>query len=81
MSKRRLQVVLGEDEYREIERIARAQRLTVSAWVRRVLRRAGRQEPVVAADRKLAVVRAAVRHAYPTADIEQLLAEIERVAT
>jgi hypothetical protein len=78
MSKRRLQVVLGEDEYREIERIARAQRLTVSAWVRRVLRRAGRSEPVVAADRKLAAVRAAARHDFPTADIEQLLAEIER---
>jgi hypothetical protein len=78
MSKRRLQVVLSEDEYLEIERIARSQRLTVSAWVRRSLRRAGRDEPELAADRKLAAVRAAARHEFPTADIDRMLEEIER---
>jgi hypothetical protein len=78
MSKRRLQVILAEDEYREIERHARAQRMTVSEWVRRSLRRAGRSEPLVDADRKLESVRAAARHAFPTADIEQMLQEIER---
>jgi len=78
MSKRRLQVVLAEDEYLEIERIARAQRMTVSAWVRRSLRRAGRSEPEASADRKLEAVRAAARHEFPTADIDRMLAEIER---
>jgi hypothetical protein len=77
MSKRRLQVVLSEEEYHEIERIARSQRMTVSAWVRRSLRRAGRGEPEVAADRKLAAVRAAARYEFPTADIDQVLDEIE----
>jgi tRNA U38,U39,U40 pseudouridine synthase TruA len=78
MSKRRLQVILTEEEYREIERVARSQRMTVSAWVRRSLRRAGRTEPGVAADRKLASVRAAARYEFPTADIGQMLAEIEQ---
>jgi hypothetical protein len=78
MSKKRLQVILPEDEYREIERIARSQRMTVSAWVRRALRRAGWSEPVLASDRKLASVRAAVRHEFPTADIDQMLEEIEQ---
>ncbi|HUF50535.1 MAG TPA: hypothetical protein VMN60_06870 [Longimicrobiales bacterium] len=78
MSKRRLQVVLPEDEYRELERVARAQRLTVSEWVRRSLRRATRHEPLLDTHRKLESVRAAARHEYPTAEIEQMLEEIER---
>jgi hypothetical protein len=77
MSKKRLQVVLAEEEYRELERVARSQRMTVSAWVRRALRRAGRSEPHLDVDRKLAAVRAAALHEFPTADIEQMLREIE----
>jgi hypothetical protein len=77
MSKR-LQVVLGEEEYREIQRLARRHRMTVSEWVRQSLRRAGRDEPVVDAGRKLDVVRAAASHEYPVADIEEMLKEIER---
>ena len=73
-----MQVVPAEEEYREIERIARSHGMTVSAWVRRSLRRAGRSEPVVAADRKLEAVRAAARHDFPTADIDRMLGEIER---
>jgi hypothetical protein len=77
MSKR-LQVLLDEPEWREIQRAARAQRLTVAAWVRQALRAARRREPQGDAAKKLAVVRAAVRHAYPTAEVDQMLAEIER---
>jgi hypothetical protein len=77
MSKR-LQVILDEAEWREIQRAARAQRVTVAAWVRSVLRAARRREPLGDAARKLDVVRAAARHAFPTADIEQMQAEIER---
>ncbi len=40
--------------------------------------RAGRQAaPASAPDRKLAVVRAAARHAFPTGEIGTMLAEIE----
>jgi hypothetical protein len=77
MSKR-LQVVLGEEEYGEIQRLARRHRMTVSEWVRQTLRRARRAEPAVDAGRKLDVVRAAAGHEFPVADIEQMLEEIER---
>ncbi len=77
MSKR-LQVVLDDKEYREIERVARRHRLTVSEWVRQSLRRARREEPSVEAGRKLAAVRAAEAHRFPTADIDQMLKEVER---
>jgi len=77
MSKR-LQVLLGEAEWREVQRSARAQRTTVAEWVRQALRAARRREPLGDAGRKLDAVRAAARHAYPVADIEQMLTEIER---
>jgi len=77
MSKR-LQVLLDEPEWREVQRAARARRSTVAEWVRQALRAARRREPLGDAGRKLGVVRAAARHAYPVAGIDQMLAEIER---
>jgi len=77
MSKR-LQVLLDESELREIKRIARRQRMSVAEWVRQILRGARRREPVIDSDRKLQVVRSAARHSYPTADLDQMLAEIEQ---
>ncbi len=77
MSKR-LQVLLDEQELREIRRIAYRRRTTVAEWVRQALRTARESEPLGDAGKKLDVVRAASRHAFPTADIEQLLDEIER---
>jgi len=77
MSKR-LQVVLEEEELREIQEAARRRRLTVSEWVRQVLRAARRQEPLRDKEAKLAAIRAATRHAFPAPEIESMLAEIER---
>lgn len=77
MSKR-LQVLLEEAEFAEIRRAARLSRVTVAEWVRQALRRARVQEPTSDARRKLAAVREAARGAYPTADIGQMLTEIER---
>ena len=77
MSKR-LQVLLDEPEWREIQRAARARRLTVAEWVRQALRAARKKEPTGDLDRKLAAVRAGARHTFPSADIEQMLDEIER---
>lgn len=79
MSKR-LQVLLDDPEWREVQRAAKAQRLTVAAWVRQALRAARRTEPLRGADKKLAVIRAAAQHAFPTAEIDQMLAEIQRGA-
>jgi hypothetical protein len=74
----RLQVIMDEAEYREIRRIARRRRTTVSEWVRSALSAARRSEPRPDRGRRLEVVRAASRHAFPTADIDQMLAEIAR---
>jgi hypothetical protein len=74
----RLQVLLDEAEFAEIRRIARRHRMTVAEWVRQALRAARRDEPVIDPRRKLAAVREAAQHAYPTGDIEVMLAEIER---
>jgi hypothetical protein len=77
MSKR-LQVLLEEAEFREIRRVAKRNGMTVAEWVRQGLRAARRREPAVDTLKKLETVRAAARHAYPTADIETMLGEIER---
>ncbi len=76
MSKR-LQVLLDEPELREIQRAARAQRMTVAEWVRQALRAARRREPRTDSRKKIEAIRAAARHSFPTADIDQMLAEIE----
>ncbi len=77
MSKR-LQVILEEAEMREIQRIARRQRITVAEWVRQALRVARRGGPSVDARKKLETIRAAAQHSFPTGDIDQMLGEIER---
>ncbi len=77
MSKR-LQVLLQDSELRQIQRLARAQRMTVAEWVRQALRVACRREAIGDAAKKVGVVRAAARHAFPTGDMGQILSEIER---
>lgn len=77
MSKR-LQVILQEREYREIQRMARSRRMSLAEWVRQALDLARRREPTTGTGKKLEVVRAAVQHNGPTGDIDRMLAEIER---
>ena len=74
---KRLQVILQDLEYREIQRLARARHLSIAEWVREALAAARRKEPLGDAGKKLDVVRAAARHSYPTADIDRMLSEIE----
>ena len=74
----RLQVVLDKAELREIQEVARRHRMTTAEWVRQALRAARRSQPQGEARKKLDVVRAAARHAFPVSDIEQMLGEIER---
>ena len=73
---RRLQVLLEDSELQEIQQIARERRMTLDEWVRAALREARRRERRV--EDKLEAVRRAVRHSFPTADIEQMLKEIEQ---
>lgn len=76
MSKR-LQVLLDETEYNEIQTIARENGMSTAEWVREALRRAKRDYPHARAARKLAALDAATAYSFPTADIGRMLGEIE----
>ena len=73
----RLQVRLDDADMKEIPTIACRNGMTVAAWVRRAIRAAKAEEPAADPQRKLDALRAAVSHSFPTADIEEMLAEIE----
>ncbi|HVL98025.1 MAG TPA: hypothetical protein VM324_01890 [Egibacteraceae bacterium] len=77
MSKR-LQILVDDQELAEIREAAAQHGMTLSEWVRQTLRTARRQHAEGDTSRKLAVVRAAASHRFPTADIDQMLDEIER---
>ena len=74
---KRLQVILKDPEYREIQRVARSRHMSIAQWVRQALDLARRREPVGEVGKKLEVIRAAARHDYPSGDIESMLSEIE----
>jgi phage terminase Nu1 subunit (DNA packaging protein) len=69
---------MDEAEFRDLQKAARRERMTVAEWVRQALREARRRAPGRDAAKKLDVVRTAVQHEFPTADIDQMLEEIER---
>ena len=75
---KRLQVIVQDPEYREIQRAARARHMTIAEWVRQSLTQARRQEPVGDVEKKLAAVRAAAKYEFPAGDIETMLKEIEQ---
>ena len=75
---KRLQVILQDPEYREIQRMARSRHMSIAQWVRQALDLARRREPVGGIGKKLEVIRAAAQHEYPVSDIRGMLAEIER---
>jgi hypothetical protein len=74
---KRLQVIIQDPEYREIQRMARSRHMSIAEWVRQALNLARRREPLGDMGRKLDVIRAATRHDYPSGDIDAMLAEIE----
>jgi hypothetical protein len=77
MSKR-LQVLLPDPEIEEIRKLAKREQLTVGEWVRRALREARSQRSLLEPQSKLKAVRKAAEHSFPTADIDQMLMEIEQ---
>jgi hypothetical protein len=76
MSKR-LQVILQDPEYREIQRVARSRHMSLAEWVRQALDLARRREPMGSMGKKLESVRRAAQHQYPAGEIDRMLAEIE----
>ena len=75
---KRLQVIVQEPEYRDIQRAARLRRMSIAEWVRQALVQARRREPSREVESKLEVIRAAARMDLPTPDIDRMLEEIER---
>ena len=75
---KRLQVILQDPEYREIQRMARSRHMSLAEWVRQALDRARHREPLGTVEKKLEAIRSAARHESPTSDIDTMLAEIER---
>ena len=73
-----MQVVMDHDEMDALRSAARERGMTVSEFVRETLREARRKVASGDTERKLAAIRAADRYAYPTADVDQMLGEIER---
>ncbi|MEX2529123.1 MAG: antitoxin [Gemmatimonadota bacterium] len=77
MSKR-LQVVLDSGEMSAVQEAAARREISVSQYVREVLREARRLEPGASSEAKLLVVREAARHAFPTCDPEEMEGEINQ---
>ena len=75
---KRLQVLFDDEELHEMQRVARRHRMTTAEWVRRSLRDARDADGGSDTGQKLAVVRTAAGHAFPTGDMNALLDEIER---
>ena len=75
---KRLQVILQDPEYREIQRVARSRHMSIAEWVRQALELARRQEPTQGFTKKLETIRAAVKYEFPVRDIDGMLDEIEQ---
>ena len=72
---KRLQVRMDEDEYLEIQAIARRRRMSISEWVLGALRKAMDDQPGTT-EAKLRAIVDASWHSFPTADIEIVLGEL-----
>lgn len=75
---KRLQVLMDDDELREIRRLARGEHLTTAEWVRQRLREAREAHGRSSVESKLAAIHKAYQHQAPAPDIDQMLEEIER---
>lgn len=75
---KRLQVILKDPEYRDVQKAARARRMSLAQWVREALEAARRRESASeTGTKKLQTVRAAARFEFPTGEMDKILAEIE----
>lgn len=77
MSKR-LQVLLPDEETRELRLQAERARMSVGQWVRRAWRAAQRQRPATDAETKREVLRRAARRRFPAGDMNEMPGEIEK---
>jgi hypothetical protein len=77
---KRLQVLLDDEELRQIQQFAKRDRLTTAEWVRQRLREARDRQARPDVATKLAAIYRAYQHLSPApaSDIDRMLDEIER---
>ena len=76
---KRLQVLLDDDELREIQAIAKQRRQTTAAFVREALREARATAVERPVESRIRAIReAAATYSFPAGDIETINSEIER---
>ncbi len=63
---------MDQDELEAIRAAAEEKGVTVSEFVRETLREARRKVAYGDSERKLAAIHAALRHSFPTSDIDQM---------
>jgi hypothetical protein len=73
----RLQILVDDAELERLKRAARRENTSVSEWVRRALRQALKEQAVPSVEEKLRALQQALNCNHPTADIDQMLKEIE----
>lgn len=76
MSKR-LQVIVSDADYRDLETAARADQVSVSEWVRAAIRLAKSRPSEGSIESKLKAIAVGFGYDFPTSDIGQMLDEIE----
>ena len=74
---KRLQVLFDDEEYLALQESAREERMSMAEWVRQALRQARRRRHH-AVETKLEAVATACRRQFPTAEIDEMLDEIEK---
>jgi hypothetical protein len=76
MSKR-LQILLPDDEFKDVQRVSRRLKCSVAELVREGIRARLAAEVREPPEHRIARVMAFAKHTAPTCDIDQMLAEIE----
>ncbi len=77
MSKR-LQILMPDDEYRAVARAARRRGKPLSQLVRESLRRTVAETDEMEPEERIAAILRFARFSGPTADIDEILSDIER---
>ena len=74
---RRLQVLMSEQEYLRVKRLARKNRKSVGAYVRELLHQASLETGEATAAEKLKSIEKSAHYEFPVANVETMLQEIE----
>lgn len=75
---KRLQVLIADEELTRIRHLAEQENLSVGEWVRRTLSEARSNQSLREPGQKLKALRQAAACTFPTADLDQMLSEIEK---